>query len=388
MSSKKEKNISDTILLVKGIGYSASLLFILFGSYIFTLKDESKYIIPFVLCGFTFLFTITYYVITVTVVPIVVSDSQKNDNIKLKIIFSDVFGLVWVWLFWLIYGTIFMEISKLFGRPWVYIQTFILLSLVTVSYIGLIMKNKGIMWTIIIIYAIISVFFFSEDGISYNQTKVVIMVKVSLYYILYVINDYKLQIPDKVIQMIDFNITKKLNMIKPNKESKSDPENKDDDQVINYNQINYKEECLRMRFIGWMRCFWILSGSNYLIVLSLFQIVPIILFEYSSCIKHHGSPKIKKKATQVKGEEEEDNQFDVRGMLADMEENGIGFADINFNDEESEKVQKELAEINLSIAKQKNGNGSKNGKQKNGKKMTDEQYKSLVKKNLEMYQRK
>jgi hypothetical protein len=224
-------------------------------------------------------FLLSYIVINIEVIPIITKDGDKILKTQTKNIFSDVNCLVIAWLFWMTYGVVFYPIYDLFGNLWVLIQTLILVFLVLLSYRPQIINNKWHTWSIIIVYTIVVLFFFSKDGISEALEDFVLVTKVVLFSILYMINDYKLKIPVNMMKNFGNDLSKKF---KSNSQELplQKEQNDDDDDDFDDEHFNIKEQTARFRFVALMRSYWVLSCSNRLIIFSLFQICIILVINY------------------------------------------------------------------------------------------------------------
>lgn len=271
-SGKEEAHMS----LIKAFAYSISFVMMVFGTYIFSMGDDKEKVIPYVLCCYFFVFLLAYIVVNIAVLPTLTEDHDKSFKTQIKMTFNDVNCLIIAWLFWLTYGVVFFPIYDLFGNLWILIQTLILVILVLLSYVPQVLNNKIHSWADITIYTIVVLFFFSKDGISVYLTDFVLITKVVLFTILYIINDYKLKIPDRLIKNIGKDLSKKFRM--NSVESRIQDDETDDDEET----INIKEEIIRLRAITLMRSYWVLSCSNRLIIFSVFQISIILVVNYCS----------------------------------------------------------------------------------------------------------
>jgi hypothetical protein len=406
--SRKTTHYGSLLPTIKIIGYSILLLLMILGTYLFSLKDQNKYVIPFTLISYTFFLIMVFYIINVIFIPITISNDNddssrenKKDRLKLKLIFSDLFTMIFSWLFWLIYGIVFKDISTIYGNAWVYVQTLILLLLVILSYIGKIIRNVIIMWTLIITFFVIALFFPSKDSISYTQNGTVLMTKVIMFYILYIINDYRLKIPDLIISSLNENLKrrftssnskvaslqgfknklKNLNESNGNNNNSSNEsnginksqkklttanlvneiQNSDDfdiesqtENTKNDSKSNLREKCLRMKFVALMRAFWVLSSSKYLIVLSLIQILPILMLTYLTCINNTGNTNNNSNLSRINKTKQksspnntrtEDNDFDLSRLQLNIgeydEDDKRRQNHINDENTESEEEQEE-----------------------------------------------
>jgi hypothetical protein len=274
--------------LIKGFGYSVSLILIVFVTYIFSIGNEggsgSEKIVPYVLSCCFFAFVVAYGLINVIVIPAITKDRSKEEKIQVKTTFTDIYCLILTWLFWLTYGVVFKDIYQSFGTLWIGIQTLIVFVLVIVSYVPLVMNNKVHTWSVTLLYAFIVLFFYSQDGISSKQPTLVLITKSVLFAILYIINDFKLQIPDNVIRKME-NKLKIKTVIAP--EDEEDPDDLDD----------LKELRIRMRSIALLRSYWVLSCANRLIIVSFFQVFAIATYNYCT---YADKQRVRNTTNQVK----------------------------------------------------------------------------------------
>lgn len=275
-----DNKISTLMSLIKSFGYSACVVFVIFGTYIFSIKSDSKFVVPYILCSCFYAFVVIYYLISTLVIPVMTRDIQeKKDSIKVKIALNDIYCLFLTWFFWITYGVIFKDVSGAFGSVWNYIQTFILVFFMTLSYLPCVMKNKIYIWSIIVIYSVLVVFFFSKDGISYNSSSFVLMFKCFLFCISYIVNDYELQIPSNIIEMINASLSKKLGTKEQIIDDLEYGLGLEDASNLN----GVKEQILRMRAISLIRSYWILTCPDRIVPFSPFQILPILIYRYSKC---------------------------------------------------------------------------------------------------------
>jgi hypothetical protein len=348
MNSNVIRKGESLVSSVKAVGYFILFIIMIVGTYLFSVRNESKYIVPFTLISYIFFVIISFYLVNIIFIPVIINES-KSDNfksLKFKIVFSDLFTIALAWLFWLLYGLVFNEIADMFGKVWIYIQTITLMILVLLSYIDNIQKNRILMWTIISAFFILVNFFPSKDSVATRISNIVLMTKVLIFFILYVINDYSLRIPDQFLKNVKNNITLKMNPQKTKNGSNNNNSNNYDifsannllkdsqqnyfniEEQLNETKINIREKCLRMRFIGLLRAYWVLCASKYLLIFSMLQILPILMFTYLKCLRSSDS------------ERNLENKLNNRNTTKTKKRTNV---DSNKN------VQKELDEITIDI---------------------------------------
>jgi hypothetical protein len=332
---KKKQSSISSIGLIRAFGYSISFILMLFGSYIFSMKNDSKYIVPYLLCSYFFAFFITYNLINVIVIPII-SKSTEEEKIDIKTTFDDIFCLFLSWMFWLTYGTIFSPVSGTFGSAWMYIQSLISMILVFLSYVPQILRNKIHMWTVIGIYSVLTLFFFTTDSISYNLSSFILVFRVFLFAVIYIINDHRLQIPAPIVNRIGSGISKKLHMENlVNEECIGNSFDFEDNKYL-------KEEILRRRFTALLRAYWVLSSSSRFAVLGVFQIVPILMFGYCTCAT---KATAEKKKVQLNVEQKKKQRVEKDDEKSTTEEDtSIEIEDENISKKPKPRVEKRKEE--------------------------------------------
>lgn len=278
--------------IIKAFGYSVSFIVMVFASYMFSIgNDESNHkMIPYLLTCCFFAFVVINGLINIIVIPTVTSKVTNEEKKQIKITFTDINCLVISWMVWMTYGVVFKDIYGSFGNLWILIQTLILFSMVIFSYIPQIMNNKIHMWTLTFVYSFIVVFFYSKDGISTKLSTLVLITKVVLFATLYIINDYKLQLPDTFFKDLGQRIYRQVD------DEESDIEENSNVTV----EIDIKEYMIRMKAITLVRSYWVLACWDRFVIASLFQIVFIATFNYCryADLQKSKTKKLQKKTNQ------------------------------------------------------------------------------------------
>ncbi len=207
---------------------------LLSGTYLYTLRDLHEWLAPYIVLFYGFVL-LTIHIISITIVK--GSSSKKQPVLRPKTLLAG-----WIWLFWIIYGIVFKEISPAFPVAVGYIQSAVVVGFVMLSYIKLFQDWHHLIFAVVLLLLVVP----HADSISHHLDPLVLYVKLVLFYVLYVLSEM-------------WNIVS----IRKGKQKINDV------TTLEYHIV---------------RSCWVLLTSKYLIVFSLFQIIPITYQMFHDCV--------------------------------------------------------------------------------------------------------
>lgn len=146
-------------------------LIIMAGTTLYSFREKIEWLPPVIILSHCLLFLVLVFM------------NQGKANAS-RIMRPNAVVAGWVWLFWLVYGTIFKDVQPVFSEETGYIQSAIAIGLVFVTYWkGFRTRPRQI--HLIALAVGILLFFPHPDAVSASMSRTVLFVKVIIFYVVY-----------------------------------------------------------------------------------------------------------------------------------------------------------------------------------------------------------
>jgi hypothetical protein len=272
------------------------------GTYFYIIvRRHNKIMMPFLILGYcitAILYYVTSYMISVsrnikkdisTVQQMKNAASSSTNTATSTSGGLELYSSVVIWLIWVIYGIVFKEIGFVFNGLMGYIYTSIVFLLIILTYVPLVYNNTKLIIAIIVLICLI-LFMPHVDSIIGNLPSWVIFVKISVFYLLYVINE--LSQADSLSTLIQQQKLQQTelgsgemdddSLLPNNSNSINDEDYSNDKDGITKSKIAYGNNVQTQRYlydhgIKYIQCTWVLVSSRYMVGAAVVQLVPIVI---------------------------------------------------------------------------------------------------------------
>ncbi len=160
----------------------AVLLLLILGTYLYSLKGWFPWFPPYAIFLFSF----------ITIIHLIISELKKG---KGRIIPETVTASLkthvagWIWLLWLIYGTLFINIPVIVsGNIIAIIQSVLYLFLAVITNISLLSQSAKVLTSFVLLIVSFSIFI-HPNSLSSDLSTWILFIKVILFYIIFLLSN-------------------------------------------------------------------------------------------------------------------------------------------------------------------------------------------------------